>query len=149
MEDIIEDKLSCHMYMKYSIHRLFFSFLKQNKYKKKLKCLLVSAKRLSKSKNYKKNLARAFIRYFGGRQEINKMNQEFADYLKKLSPQWKEIYRSLETQGDEWVQIAFPKTNAIAWRTKPVGKDSYTISGKLKILPNLREADECSAWWKP
>ena len=35
--------------------------------------------------------------------------------------------------------MAFPDSNAVAWRTKPVGRDEYSLAGSFQILPGGRQ----------
>ena len=58
--------------------------------------------------------------------------------MKSSQPKWRETYRSLETKGKTWTQIAFAEKNAIAWRTRRIGRSTYRITGSVEILPNDR-----------
>jgi len=99
---------------------------------------MVKAPQLGGGSDYARKL-RAYIDEAIGSDNKKASDREFADYLRKLKPQWEEIYPSLETAGKNWTQIAFSSTNAVAWRAKPVGKDAYALKGKFKILPGGRE----------
>ena len=71
----------------------------------------------------------SFIEGAIGRDELKKIDGAFEKYVRALKPQWDEVYRSLETSGPTWTQIAFPDTNAIAWRTQAVKKEpEITVS---------------------
>jgi hypothetical protein len=66
-----------------------------------------------------KQLFDFFVKTFDP-SDFETLDGAFAAYVRSLSPKWNEVYRSLETAGDDWTQIAFPDVNAIAWRTRPI-----------------------------
>ncbi len=55
-----------------------------------------------------------------------------------MTPEWDQGIRSLEPAGKDWIQIAFPDTNAIAWRTSSSKGSDYAISGEVEIWPGPR-----------
>ncbi|HKQ47902.1 MAG TPA: hypothetical protein VJZ71_07535 [Phycisphaerae bacterium] len=67
------------------------------------------------------------------------LDDEFAEFIRGLKPEWDEEYRSLDTSRKQWYQLAFPETNAVAWRFAPVGQDQYKISGHVRILPGTKQ----------
>ncbi|MFQ5411782.1 MAG: hypothetical protein ACE5EC_05775, partial [Phycisphaerae bacterium] len=71
-----------------------------------------------------------------GKEGLDRLNNEFREYVKSTQPKWREIYRALETKGKTWTQIAFAEKNAIAWRTKRIGRSTYRVTGSVEILPN-------------
>src|SRR4029079_5356874 len=58
----------------------------------------------------------------------------FAKYVRDLSPRWDEVYRSLSTNGDAWIQIAFKDSNSVDWQTADVGAEKYEVSGEVEIF---------------
>ena len=73
--------------------------------------------------------------------ELPVIDREMEEWIAALAPRWDEPYRSLDTSGPEWRQIAFPHlwrngSNAIAWRQDRVTADEFTVSGKLRVFPN-------------
>ncbi len=66
---------------------------------------------------------------------LARIEVKFLRYLKMVKPDWEQLYRSLEASGDEWVQSAFPDTNAMAWRTEAPRRGKYEISGSLELVP--------------
>lgn len=71
--------------------------------------------------------------------EFAGLNKEFGEFINEFKPKWDEVYRSLDTSGERWPQIAFPEKNAIAWRTSPIRHEAYAVSGRLEILPGEKE----------
>src|SRR5206468_2989743 len=73
--------------------------------------------------------------------ELPFIDQEMEEWIVALTPRWDEVYRSLDTSGPEWRQIAFPHlwrkgANALAWRVERLAADEFTVTGKLRVLPN-------------
>lgn len=71
--------------------------------------------------------------------EFSGLDKDFAKFIRSLKPEWDEDFRSLDTSGKQWRQIAFPEKNAVAWRVAPVGQDQYEISGHVRILPGTTQ----------
>lgn len=68
--------------------------------------------------------------------EVDALDKAFKRYVHSLVPQWHEQGRSLAVQGDNWTQMAFADTDAVAWTAKPAGAVAYRIRGSLEFLPN-------------
>ncbi|MFH1231613.1 MAG: hypothetical protein V1709_08980 [Planctomycetota bacterium] len=122
---IIKDELGAvkdmHYFYKYGVWELFFHFLKEGKYSNSFESIMRDVRRFGGGTNSYKNLIKHFEESFN--KEIFKtLNKDFIDYLKSLKPEWRQEYRSLDTHGKEWIQIAFEDTNAVAFKTNPVGK---------------------------
>ena len=54
--------------------------------------------------------------------------------LEKLAPAWEQVYRSLDTSRDQWLQTAFPELHAIAWRIPAVQREAFQLEGTLTPL---------------
>jgi hypothetical protein len=79
-----------------------------------------------------KRATEAYRRSFG--LEFDELDADFAAYVGALDASWREVYRSLETAGEEWVHAAFAETNATALRTAPIRWSTFRLSGELTIL---------------
>lgn len=65
--------------------------------------------------------------------DVKQLEANFIQHIKNQKPVWVDEIRSLETGGKIWHQIAFPKSNAIAWNQQPL-PDSFSISIAARIL---------------
>jgi len=65
------------------------------------------------------------------------LDRELREYIGTLKPRWNEEFRSLETAGESWFQIGFPKTNAAAWQSAKLPK-SFSVSGVVTIHPGTK-----------
>jgi len=77
-----------------------------------------------------------------GRDGLQLMDAAFQRALMALKPHWSEETRSLDAQGRDWVQIAFPQSlrmgrRAAAWSLDRVPSASFAISGRALMLPNF------------
>lgn len=139
VSDILRDRIdSVHWRTRYAIRWLLFRFLKKSVDQETFRSIMGEARRLAGGSDYSRHL-NAFIEGALGRDEMKAIDGKFKAYLHAMTPQWEEVYRSLETAGKNWTQIAFPDKNAIAWRTEPAGKDGYVLEGRFKILPGWEQ----------
>ena len=69
------------------------------------------------------------------RDGIEALDRDFLAWIPSLKPEWDERYRTLTVDGKRWIQLAWPKRNAVCWRTAPVGRKRYEIRGAFEILP--------------
>ena len=135
LEDDLED---VPWRTRYALRWLMFRFLEESMDHKSFRAVMGKARQLGGGPTYGRRL-KAFILDSLGPERTKSFDRRFANYLQDLEPRWEEIYPSLDTAGDEWTQVAFPIKNAIAWRTDPVGRSTYALQGKLKILPNSKQ----------
>jgi hypothetical protein len=119
---------------RYGLRWLLFRFMETEPRRDAWKKILLEARRLGGGKEYAEKLRTATADILGA-DHLPILDQEFQKYLASLKPQWEEVYRTLDTRGNVWTQMAFSDANAIAWRTEPVGKDEYGVGGALRILP--------------
>ncbi len=117
----------------YAVHAVFFRFLKEKLPAKDLRAILDQARRLGDGEGYCDRLHASLTDMLGAKR-LSDLDKGLRAYIQGTAPAWREEYRSLETAGDGWVQIAFPDTNAIAWRTQPAGKKPYVLRGAVKML---------------
>lgn len=118
---------------RYAIRWMLLRFLKSSTDPDTFHSIMKEAGRLGSGSNYTQRLV-TFIEGALGQDAMRAIDGNFRSYLRVLSPQWEEVYRSLETADNRWVQIAFPDKNAITWHTKSVEEDTYSLEGKLNIL---------------
>ena len=135
LEDDLED---VPWRARYALRWLVFRFLNESMDQESFRAVMGEARRLGGGPNYGRRL-KTFILGSLGKELAKSFDRRFAKYVMALEHRWEEIYRSLETAGDEWTQVAFPTKNAIAWRTDPVGRSTYALEGKLKILSNNKQ----------
>jgi hypothetical protein len=76
-----------------------------------------------------------------GEEALARLNGDLRARIGALTPHWTQPYRSLDTLGNDWTQIAYPPNykygaNAIAWRLDRAPSANLTISGQATILAN-------------
>lgn len=118
---------------RYATRLVFYGFLASEPERDRLAKVTQAIRSTGGSDGYAKDVLAAAATAFG------KEDGAFAEYVADLRPEWEEIYRSLFVAGAEWTQIAFPETNAIAWRKEPVKGGSFAAKGGLRILPGDRQ----------
>lgn len=135
VDHILRDNLNEVSWRKrYAVRWLLFRYLRSTMDQRAFGAIMGKVRQLGGGPKYAQQL-NAFIEATLGPDEMKTIDRKFADYLRQRKPQWEQVYRSLDTAGKEWFQIAFSDKNAIAWRTEPVGSDEYVLKGKFKILP--------------
>jgi len=77
-----------------------------------------------------------------GPDQLSLMDAAFERALAAQRPRWSEETRSLDAQGRDWVQIAFPQSlrasrRAAAWSLDRIPGASFAISGRALMLPNF------------
>jgi hypothetical protein len=118
---------------RYAARCELYAFLASGAQGPKLAKVLAEARRLGGGPQLAKQVDEQALAAFGSQDKA------FAKFVAALRPEWDEVFRSLATSGNEWVQIAFPDTNAIAWRVEPLKAKSFSASGALRILPGDRQ----------
>jgi len=131
LDDAVRDD---SWYTVYAVKRLFFTHM-MAAHGETMRALIQTIKGLGGGGDFKARAKGAFLEALGEKRSAD-LATSFPAYLRALKPVWSERYRSLETAGEDWIQIAFADTNAIAWRALPVGKDSYVLALRLRILRN-------------
>jgi hypothetical protein len=131
--DILRDRIDAVPWRtRYGLRWLLFRFLHDSVEREAFNSIMGAVRRLGGGTDYGNRLV-ASIEERLGPDRMNAIDAEFRASLGALKPRWEEVYRSLETAGDGWTQIAFPDTNAIAWRTAPAASDAYALEGRFKI----------------
>ncbi|MEM7234077.1 MAG: hypothetical protein AAF517_18010 [Planctomycetota bacterium] len=64
----------------------------------------------------------------------------FQEFVLGLQPVWVERRRSLECAGDEWVQIAFRGSDALAFSTVPTPGRHFELATTAEVIEGGREA---------
>jgi hypothetical protein len=131
---LADDIADLDFYSQYALRWAFFRFLAEQEGGRPLRRVLARARQMGGGSGFVEALADHVAKVV----PLSRIETGFTTYLGSLEPEWDEVYRSLETAGEGWVQVAFPKTNAIAWRSQPVGAEKYTIEAEIEILPGPR-----------
>lgn len=122
--------LELRFYETYAVDALFFAYMVKVLKPEGVLKLGREARRLGGGRGFTEKLSGVLAEL----KPLKKLDAGFARYVRALDPEWEQIYRSLETAGKEWVQLAGSK-NAIAWRVRPIKKRKWTLSGSFEFLP--------------
>jgi hypothetical protein len=134
VESVLSDRIAdLDLQDRYAVRDAFFAFLSSEARKPKLASVLATVRSTGGGPGF----AAKVLEH--AKKALGDQDKPFAKYVAAQKPQWEEIYRSLSTSGSQWVQIAFPERNAIAWRTEPVKAKRLSASGALRILPGGRQ----------
>jgi hypothetical protein len=115
----------------YALHALLFDLLRETR-RDGLDSLAADARTLPR-RSFQESFARRTRERLG---DLGALDAALRSRIAALEPGWVERGRSLETEGDEWVQVAFRGGfGADAQRVDPAKSDRYTVSGSLEILP--------------
>lgn len=117
---------------RYALRNQWFAFLAGGSRRAKLSECLAFARRTGGGAEYAQKVLAHATKSFGS------AGAQFEKHVAGLAPQWDEVYRSLAPHGQDWLQIAFPSSNAIAWNSEPVSAAKFAISSTLRILPGGR-----------
>lgn len=117
----------------YDLHAQLFPFLAADRKGDVLGELCREARRMGGGPEFARGLAQAV--YGVTKRKPKPLDKAFAKFVAKLEPEWEQLYNSLQATGDDWVQLAFPEVNAIAWRTAPVRKGKLRLTGEARVLP--------------
>ncbi|MBM4013501.1 MAG: hypothetical protein FJ293_00850 [Planctomycetes bacterium] len=113
---------------RYAVRATAFAFLASDARATRLGALLKQARQLGDGDGLAAEIGRLALKSFGDQ------GKAFERHVAALQPEWDEDSRSLLPRGKEWVQVAFPGTNAVAWRREPI-KGGIAASGAVRILP--------------
>lgn len=72
------------------------------------------------------------------------LEEEFHRFLRAAAPEWRVSTRSLSSFGDDWLQLAFRRSDASAWLTgtdlRSIDTDEgFTVSGELELVAGERK----------
>lgn len=119
-------------YERYACRWLLFRFLASGARAEGFATVLQRLRQMGGGADFAERLR---TRVVAATADTQKLDTGFGAWLDRLEPAWHERFRSLQTGGGAWMQAAFPDTNAIAWRTTPVGKEAYALGGWVEVLP--------------
>lgn len=137
VESILRDEYGeLGFYEQYAVQWLFFRFMLTDAYKKRFKRIIRQAWTTGDSGD--SNPLRVRMSEALGGPKFDSVDRKFRRYIRSLFPRWREVYRSLDTKGTSWTQVAFEDKNAIAWRTRPARRGRCTIMGSVEVLPNRK-----------
>ena len=134
MSSIFQDSLqSLKSFERDALRWSLFRFLRKRENAPKLDQVIAEAGRIEPGIGYPQGLY-VFAEQTFGRDGFERLNTDFREFVRGLKPKWEVKYHSLEVRRKQWIQIAFPDNNALAWRSEPTGSEKFTIQGELKIL---------------
>lgn len=113
-----------------AVHAILFHYLLTEKHKSRFKRVLKKANTMKPSPDLTKKLAR----YAGTTLKVERVNDDFKNWLADDDPVWNEIVPSLSRHSDGWASTAYPNLNAVAWKVDAVGKKSWSMSGSFTIF---------------
>jgi hypothetical protein len=129
LKDLLGDRIDdLAMHDRYAARAVAFAFLAADSRGPKLEALLKQARQFGGGDGLTSELERLAAKSFGD------LTKTFERHVAAAEPDWQETYRSLSPRGKEWLQIAFPDCNALAWRSESI-KGGIAASGAVRILP--------------
>jgi len=127
--DLLDDETQdLHMRDRYAARVVLFDFLRQQRAAKLARFAEV-VRETGAGTGYFAKVREAATSAFG------RSDAAFEKFARGAERRWDEPLRSMWCERDEWVQVAFPKRNAIAWRVEPVAGESFSITGTCRTLP--------------
>jgi hypothetical protein len=137
-----DDLRDLDIYDRYAVRKLLFRRLATRRDAAAFRAALATALKLEDGPDFAARfLAAATAPY--ATEGPDGLDLDIEQYVRSLTPAWDERARALSTDGSRWVQTAF-STDAVAWRTAPVGGDAYEVRGELEILPGAGEGRQMS-----
>jgi hypothetical protein len=118
---------------RYAARAVFFRFLGSDGYRSKLPKLADLVRGTGGGPQYAAAVAKGAAQVLG-----SAVDRDFAAFVAKQRPAWREVFRALDPSGKQWAQVAFPDRNAVAWRLEPVKGGRLQVRGTLRILPGGR-----------
>jgi hypothetical protein len=122
------------MYDRYAIRKLLFRRLVTRNDAPAFRAALLAAWKLEDGPDFAKRFQETVLAPYAA-EGLAGLDLDFEQFVRSQTPAWDEVFRSLATAGDAWLQAAFADRNAVAWRTSPVGSDAYEVRGQVEILP--------------
>ncbi|HET6202388.1 MAG TPA: hypothetical protein VFI25_06265 [Planctomycetota bacterium] len=136
--DIFRDEFKgLGFYERHAVTGLFFRSLKTGKQRPAFDSILAEARRLGGGGTYADRLFQS-VETTWGAEGLAVLDAEFVAFLRARTPEWDQGVhglRSLEPAGKDWISIAFPESNAVAWRTESTKGTEFSITGELEIWP--------------
>jgi hypothetical protein len=116
---------------KYSVWRQLFRCLATGRSRPRLRRFLGEVTRMRAGRDLAVRLRAKLEEVVG---PLDRVDAAFRRSVHDLEPAWEQAYRMLEIREDGWIQLAFQDVNALAWRLRPVGRESFDLTGTLEIL---------------
>lgn len=115
----------------YAVTHLTFEFLASRGDGAWLKTTLGSARSMGGGGHYAERLRDVAMETLGS--AAAGVDAALRAHLLSLKPEWDQVIRSLDVDGEDWTQVAFPDRNAIAWRKQSLTNDNV-FRGTLSFL---------------
>jgi len=131
------------MYERYAVRKLLFRRLITRKDSAAFRAALTKALAIEPGPDYASRFFDVATAPYA-LEGLDGLDLDFEQFVRSQTPAWDEVFRSLSTSGDAWTQAAFADDNAVAWRTSPVGADSYEVRGQIEILPGLGKLNQAN-----
>ena len=122
---------------RYSVRYLLFRFLQEGDHAKAFREFIGDVRRLGAGKEFDVRSAEALKTRFA-LTDWSDLDEGFRAWLEQLKPQWDEVLRTLETDGEDWAQTAFDNSNAICFRNEPGGTKPYALEGEVTVLADRK-----------
>jgi hypothetical protein len=118
---------------RYSSSYRFYAFLRA-KHAKDMERIVKAIRTQEGGDGYRAGLMAELGRQWKGK-ELDKLHKEWVAAVKAAKPEWDEVYRSLESRGDAWVQRGFGDSFAIAFVPEGPKSVPFTVTGTVRVLP--------------
>lgn len=105
-----------------------------------LPSVLAEARRLGGGPDFAPRLRAAALDHLA-RAGVDDPDGAWRAWISAQPAAWDEVYRALAPdpgRPGDWLQIAYPNTNAIAWTTAAQDASRYAVTGSFEILPDDR-----------
>jgi hypothetical protein len=129
------------MYDRYSVRKLLFRRLVTRNDAPAFRAALRAAWKLEDGKDFAARMSQTLLAPYAA-EGLAGLDLDFEQFVRSQAPAWDEVFRSLSTVGDAWLQAAFPDRNAVSWRTSSVGVDTYELRGQIEILPGSGKSQQ-------
>ena len=105
-----------------------------------LESLAIEARRLGGGSALPANL-KAWVLDQLAQHGVDDPDTAFAVWMEDQPARWDVVFGALDATDDMWTQIAFPTTNAIAWRAGDAAEHgkTYTLTGSVRVLPGEKQ----------
>lgn len=136
--DLLADQLpDLGFYARYGLRWLWFDFL-ATRHREPLRALFADLRGFARTNP--RRVTAALRRRLGG-DAFAALDDDFRAYIEALRPRWEQRTRTLETVGAQWVQSAFVKRPAQAWRRDPTeAPPTRALVGSVELLGAGRAA---------
>ena len=134
---LLDQTRKLQFYDRYAMRAAFFRYLYESDRANVIR-MIGDIRRLGGGGDFTERAAKVVAQRLGA-EKFKSLDADFRRSVAGRKPVWEEVYRSLAPIDRGFVQIAFPRTNAIAWRTERVGKKEYEFRARVELLQGARQ----------